>query len=111
MNPTAPVQRQFEAYNARDFEGFLACFSNSVRVYRMPSFEATLSGKVALGDFYARERFNRPALRAELLGRTALGNKVFDHERIWGEKDEPFELVVVFEVQGGLIETLWSFSA
>jgi len=110
--PTAEelVRRQFEAYNARDLARFMECFSDTITTYRLPALEPALSGKKALADFYATQRFNRPALRAELLNRTLLGNKVFDHERIWGVTEEPIEMVAVFEVHAGLIQTIWGFS-
>ena len=49
----------------------------------MPT-EPEHSGQGALRAFYAEHRFNNPALRAELLSRTVIGNKVFDHELIYG---------------------------
>jgi hypothetical protein len=61
--------------------------------------------------FYANERFNHVGLRAQLLSRIVMGNKVFDHELIWGVKETPIEMVAVFEVNDGLIETVWAFSS
>jgi hypothetical protein len=104
------VRRQFEAYNARNLERFLENFSETITAYRLPSLEPVLVGKRAFGDFYATQRFSRPQLRAELLNRMLLGNKVVDHERITGVSDEPFEMVVVFEIHAGLIQTVWVFS-
>lgn len=105
----AAVQRQLEAYNARDLERFLAEFSPQVRVFRPPAVEPAISGIEAFGAFYAAERFNRPALHAELLGRMVIGNKVIDHERISGVREAPFEMVVVYQVVEGRIATLWTF--
>ncbi len=110
-SPADVVQAQLDAYNARDLERYLANFSDTVKSYRMPSLTPALDGKAQLGAFYAAERFNRPGLRAELLHRTVLGNQVFDHERIFGIGDAPYEIVAVFEVKDGLIETLWGYSA
>jgi hypothetical protein len=107
----ALVQEQLEAYNARDLPRFLKCFSESVSVFRPPNPEPSLRGKAQLEEFYATQRFNRPALHAELLHRIVLGNKVIDHERITGVETEPLEMVVIFEIEDGLIETLWTFSA
>lgn len=105
----AAVQRQLEAYNARDLERFLAEFSPQVRVYRPPATAPAIEGIDALRAFYASERFNRPALHADLLGRMVLGNKVVDHERISGVREAPFEMVVVYQVAAGRIATLWTF--
>ncbi len=109
MSAEASVQRQLEAYNARDLERFLAEFTDDVRVYRPPSAEPALSGKKAFGEFYAAQRFNLPGLHAEVLGRIVIGNKVIDHERIAGVRDAPFEMAVVYQVAGGRIAALWTF--
>ena len=110
LTPLELAQRQLDAYNARDSERFLANFSENVKLYRMPAPEPALVGKKQFGEFYASQRFNRPALYAELVSRTVLGNKVFDRERVWGVGGQPIEMVVVFEVHEGLIQTVWGFS-
>ncbi len=86
-------------------------FSDTVKVYRMATMELGIDGKAAMANFYATERFNHPGLRAELVTRFVLGNKIFDRERIWGMSDVPLEVVAVFEVQDGLIQTMWAYSA
>lgn len=111
MTPEQVVQRQLEAYNALDLERFLAEFSATVQVYRPPAAEPTISGKPALADFYAKNRFNLPDLHAEIVSRMVLGNKVVDHERITGVKAQPFEVVAVYEIVNGLIQSVWFFSA
>jgi hypothetical protein len=103
------VQRQVDAYNRRDLPAFLATYSESIRVYRMPSVEPALSGKAAFGEFYRTQRFNLPGLRAEILQRIATGNKVIDHERISGLGEQPIEAVAVYEVIGGVIDRVWFF--
>jgi hypothetical protein len=110
MNAEAVVQRQLEAYNARDLGRFLAEFADDIRLYRLPATEPAISGKQAFGEFYARERFNRPALHAELLNRMVLGDKVIDHERISGGRDEPFEVAVAYHVVDGRIAVMWAFA-
>ena len=107
----AVVERQLEAYNARDLARFLAEYAEDIRTYRPPAVEPVLSGKQAFADFYATQRFNRPGLHAQILGRMVLGNKVIDHERITGVRDEPFEVAVAYEVVDGLIRATWAFAA
>ena len=70
--------------------------------------DAEHSRQGALRAFYAQHRFNNPLLKAELLSRTVMGNKVFDHELIHG-LPEPIESVAVFEVKEGLIQTAWFY--
>jgi hypothetical protein len=44
------------------------------------------------------------------VNRIALGNKVIDHERVWGVRDAPIEIAAVYEVVAGLIERVWFFA-
>ena len=110
MNAVDIVQRQFEAYNARDLRRFVACYSDSVQVFRPPSGEVAIAGKAAFADFYATQRFTRPALRAEVVNRIVLGNKVIDHERVTGVQDRPIEVAAVYEVTPGGISKVWFVS-
>jgi hypothetical protein len=107
--PVEIVQRQVDAYNRRDLPAFLATYSESIRVYRMPSVEPALAGKAEFGEFYRTQRFNRPELRAEVLQRIAMGSKVIDHERISGLGEQPIEAVAVYEVSGSVIDRVWFF--
>ena len=104
------MQAQLEAYNQRDLTTFVAQFSDDVCIYRPPATAPVIQGKAAFRDFYQNERFNLPNLRAEIVSRMVVGNKVVDHERISGIRDEPFEVMVVFEVNNGLIQAMWSFT-
>ncbi|MBX9446827.1 nuclear transport factor 2 family protein [Dickeya chrysanthemi] len=111
MSIIAPVEKQFAAYNAHDLAAFSACFHENFRAYRMPSESPSIVGKAALTAFYRDHRFSNPALRAELVSRTVLGNQVFDHEKIYGLSPEPVESIAVFEVKDGLITTAWFYFA
>ncbi len=111
MTPENVVQRQFEAYNARDLARFLAQYSDDIHAYRPPIAEPVIVGKQAFGEFYATQRFNHTDLRAILVNRIVLGNRVIDHERISGILDEPFDVAVVYEIANGLIQRTWTFAA
>ncbi|MEL7628251.1 nuclear transport factor 2 family protein [Pectobacterium aroidearum] len=109
MSPELPVAAQFKAYNEHDIDAFVACFSPDFKAYRMPSETPSMVGKGALRAFYVNNRFNNPGLRAELVSRTVLGNKIFDHELIYGLSEAPIESIAVFEVEESLIKTAWFF--
>ena len=102
------VQRQLEAYNARDLERFVATYADTIRIFRMPATEPSISGKVQLAEAY-RQRFSAPSLHAEILTRVVLGNKVIDHERVRGIREHPVEAVAIYEVASDLIQTVWFF--
>lgn len=102
------VQEQLEAYNARDLERFVATYSETIRIFRLPATEPAIAGKIQLADTY-RARFSSPNLHADIVNRMVLGNKVIDHERVTGIKEAPVEAVAVYEVVEELIETVWFF--
>jgi hypothetical protein len=104
------VQSQVDAYNDRDLNRFVSAYAENILIYRMPSTEPALSGKVQLSEFYSTQRFNLPGLRAEIVNRIVLGNKVIDHERIWGIRDHPIEVAAIYEVVEGLIARAWFFA-
>ena len=111
MNIVEVIERQLEAYNARDLDRFLAEYSDNIRAFRPPAIEPSIVGKAALAEFYSTQRFNRPALHADVLNRMVLGSFVIDHERISGIQDQPFEVAIVYQLVDGLIQCTWAFAA
>jgi len=111
MTPVEVVQGQVDAYNDRDLERFVAYYSDDIAVYRMPAAQPILEGKAQFAAFYAAERFNLPALHAQILARIVLGSKVVDHERIVGVRETPMEIVAVYEVIADRIVRVWFFPA
>ena len=107
-NPAGVVQRQLEAYNARDLEAFAATYADNVTIYRLPATQPAITGKAQLREIY-RQRFASPNLHAEILSRIVMGSKVIDHERVTGIGEKPLEAVAVYEVVDGLIKTVWFF--
>lgn len=109
MNPADPVQRQLEAYNARDLARFVAEYSDDVQVYKPPAAEPVLSGKAAFAAHYASKRFNLPGLHATVVARMVSGNTVVDHEHVAGLGDGIVEAIAVYRVEGGRITAVWFY--
>ena len=107
--PEAVVQRQLNAYNARDLEALLATYAADAEVFEHP---ATLlaQGSVELRARY-RARFQEPNLHATLLKRAVMGPIVVDHEKVtrtFPEGTGVIEYVMIYEVRHGRIAKAWS---
>lgn len=76
---------------------------------KQPAREPVLSGGAALAAHFATRRFNLPDLHYQVVSRMVTGNIVVDHERITGLQATPVEAIVVYEVIGERIRTLWLF--
>ncbi len=101
VSPRTIVQKQLDAYNARDIDAFVATFSETVELYNHPN---TLIGK---GSDQLKERYQRffeatPDLNCEIKNRIVLGNKVIDEEYITANGSN-FSAVAIYEVKNGKI--------
>ncbi|MCP2261427.1 hypothetical protein LX15_005153 [Streptoalloteichus tenebrarius] len=97
----AVVQRQLDAYNARDLEAFCATYHPAV-VVEDGFGQVVLTGMAELRRAYA-DRFARPELHAELVGRLAVGPWVVDQERVTGLEVEPVHAIATYLVREGVI--------
>lgn len=50
-------------------------------------------------------------LRAEIVNRMVLGNKVIDDEPVSGLGEQSFEVAAVYEVIGRLIHCVWCYAS
>jgi ribosomal protein S18 acetylase RimI-like enzyme len=103
-----PVQRQLEAYNARDIDGFMRCWAEDCEYYEFPA------RLLARGAAEVRERhlarFKEPGLFGKLLSRISVGNVVVDHEtvtRTFPDGPGEVDVVAIYEVAGGRIAKAW----
>lgn len=103
-SPGAVVQRQLDAYNARDLSAFLATYARDATQFELHG------ACLAAGHEQIRQRmatrFAEPGLHAELLSRVVMGSVVVDHERVTRNLPEgkgTIEMLCVYEVVDGLI--------
>lgn len=106
LSSEAAVQGQLDAYNARDLGQFLTYYADDISGFRLGGDGPIFVGKQAMHDHYAAP-FQRLDVRAALVNRIVVGNKVFDHERLTGNDRPAFDAVVIFRVMDGLIRTVW----
>jgi hypothetical protein len=106
--PEAVVQRQLDAYNAHDIDGFLATYSTDAQLFEHPS-KLLASGQAQLRERYVA-RFNEPNLHAVITKRIVMGNVVIDHEKVtrtFTEGPGKLEAVAIYEVRDGKIMKTW----
>jgi hypothetical protein len=107
-DPEAVVQRQLEAYNARDVDAILAVYAEDAQQFEHPS-KLLASGAVELRERFAA-RFKEPNLHARLVKRMVMGNTVIDQEvvtRTFPEGTGTIGLIAIYEVQNAKIAKAW----
>lgn len=107
-SPARVAERQLALYNARDLDAFMALWAPDARVYAHPN-TLLADGHAAIRARHA-ERFAEPDLHARLLHRAVLGSTVVDHElvtRTFPDGPDTLEVVVTYEIVGGVIRTAW----
>jgi hypothetical protein len=105
-SPEIVIQRQLDAYNARDLDALLATYAEDARQFEHPG-KLVGSGHVQIRERMA-VRFQEPNLHARLIKRAVMGNVVIDHEdvtRTFPEGTGRVELVAIYEVREGKIRT------
>jgi hypothetical protein len=104
----AVVQRQLEAYNARNLEALLATYAEEAEQFGFPD-QLLTRGADQLRE-RARARFSEPNLYARLIHRAVMGDIVIDQEvvtRTFPEGPGTLELVAIYQVQNGKIAKAW----
>ena len=110
-DPCSVVQRQFDAYNARDVDAILATYAEDAQQFEHPA-KLLARGTSELRERFAA-RFKEPNLHAQLLNRTVMGPIVIDHEevtRTFPEGPSKIQLIAIYEVQAGKIAKAWFIS-
>jgi imidazolonepropionase-like amidohydrolase len=99
--PEMLVQRQVNAYNARNLEAFLDTYSDDIEIYDFP---ATLisKGKEAMTKSYGPMFEKVKNLHCQIVNRINSGNTIVDHERVrFG--DQYLEAVAIYDIVDGKI--------
>jgi hypothetical protein len=103
-SPESVVQRQLDAYNARDLEAWLATYREDAEQFLLHA-GVLASGRAAIRQ-RMQARFEDPALHAELVARTVMENVVIDHEFVTRTLPDGLcsvEMICIYEVNDGQI--------
>ena len=103
-----PVQKQLDAYNARDIDAFMPWWSEDCHYYEFPD------RLLARGTSEVRERhvarFKEPNEHARLIKRIAVANVVVDQEtvtRSFPNGPGEVDVVAIYQVENGRIVKAW----
>jgi hypothetical protein len=81
--PTAPesvVQRQLDAFNARDIDALMATYADDAQQFEHPA-TLLVSGAAQVRE-RTMSRFQESNLHARLIRRIVMGQVVIDHEEV-----------------------------
>lgn len=95
------VQRNLDAYNARDIEAFMKDYADDIKLYAYPNTLQT-EGKEAMRKGYENWFDSVPDLSAFIKKRIVIGNKVIDEEQVTAN-GQIFNAVVIYEIENGKI--------
>ena len=104
----AVVQRQLDAYNARDIEAFMASWSQDAQYFEHPS-KLLASGAAEIRERHIA-RFKEPNLHGRLVKRMSVGNTVVDQEivnRSFSEGTGTIDVIAIYEVRDRKIAKAW----
>jgi len=106
--PADIVQREVNAYNARDLEAFVATYSPDVKFYHLGETRPFLTGREEIRKRYADFFLRATKLHCEITSRIVQGNHVIDQEKVTGRPDgKTIHAVLAYEVKDGLINQVW----
>jgi uncharacterized protein (TIGR02246 family) len=94
-----PVQAQLDAYNARDLERFLDCYTEDV-VIEDGAGNLLMRGREEMRRRYGPMFEAYPNLHCRVVSRIRIGDYVVDEERITGRKPEEEHGVAIYRLAG-----------
>jgi hypothetical protein len=103
-----PVQKQMEAYNARDIDRFMECWADDCQYYEFPT-RLLANGAAEIRERHIT-RFQEPNLFGKLIKRISVANMVVDQEivtRTFPEGPGEIDVIAIYEVKAGKIAKAW----
>ncbi|RYY65837.1 MAG: amidohydrolase, partial [Chitinophagaceae bacterium] len=102
----ALVQRQLNAYNARDLEAFIEPYADDVELYDYKTGKLLGKGKEGMRKDYAFFK-QVPELHCEIKARIVQGNIVIDKESVTGFGARAVEATAIYHIEGNKIKKVY----
>jgi hypothetical protein len=106
QTPEMLVQRQWNAYNTKNVQAFLACFDKDVKVYNYPG-PILYNGIKELERNYTSQLENRSKTHCELKSRIMSGDTVVDKVAIKEPGKITNEQIIVYKVSNHKIKGVY----
>lgn len=100
------VDQQQLAYNARDLDAFCAFFAADIVLLSVNDGREIARGIEDVRVHFARRFKESPKLHVDVENRIVAGDFVIDHELVTGIRDGVLEVVAMYEVRDGRIQSL-----
>ncbi len=98
------VDRQIDAYNARDLPAFLGWYSDDIKLTGWPGGKVIARGRDDMRRIYGRMFARSPKLNCRVVHRITQGEVVIDHELVSGIGGKPYvRAIAVYRVRGDKI--------
>lgn len=101
-SPEAIVQRQVNAYNARNIDQFIATYSQDIEIYDAKG-KLLMKGHNQMREEYEDFFTNVPNLYCQIENRIVINNRVIDKEKVRAGKDI-IHAVAIYEIEEGKIK-------
>ena len=98
-----PVEAQLVAYNNRDVETFLACYTATCAIEDADG-NRLMTGHTEMRAVYSKMFASSPQLHAKIIHRIRIGNHVIDEEEITGRVPDFRRAVAIYRVANHLID-------
>jgi putative hydrolase of HD superfamily len=106
--PAELIQRQLDAYNARDIEAFMTCWSPDAELFEHP-LKLLARGAAQIRQRHL-DRFKEPNLQARLVNRLSAGTTVVDPEVMTSNFPEgvgQVDVIAIYDVRESKIARVW----
>ena len=103
-SPEDIVQKQVDAFNARNLDDFAACYTEDVVVSNFPN-ELLYEGNETLKSNYERFYAKTPKVSVKVVKRIRVGNTVMDEELVT-VGDNTHQQIAIYKVKNGRISSM-----
>jgi hypothetical protein len=101
------IAKAVQAYNEKDTEAYIACFSLQVAVYNA-SGVLMFKGREKLKESFEAFLAANPGAKRKIIERVNSGNRIMEREQLLGVKGQPEQNVTsVYELEDGLIKAFY----